>query len=84
MDGLPWLHATVTGSLWASIAKAMQRSCADKLRLLACLKMWGRSVSAMLGLIEAGALAEDDSVLVAIDRRKDSLPLLPGYLVGDA
>ena len=84
MDGLPWLHATVTGFLWASIAKAMQRSCADKLRLLACLKVWGRSVSAMLGLIEAGALAEDDSVLVAIDCLENSLPLLPGYLVGDA
>jgi len=38
----------------------------------------------MLGLIEAGALAEDDSVLVAIDCLENSLPLLPGYLVGDA
>ena len=52
--------------------------------MLACLKVWGRSVSAMLGLIEAGALAEDDSVLVAIDRLEIPLPLLPGCLAGDA
>ena len=84
MDGLLWLHATATGFLWASIAKAMQRSCVDKLRLLACLKVWGRSVPAILGLIEAGALAEDDSVLVAIDCLENPLPLLPGCLVGDA
>ena len=37
----------------------------------------------MLGLIEAGALAEDDSVLVAIDRLENPLPLLPGCLAGD-